>query len=132
MHLGYELSDLGEAAWLDLWSWETSVGCCAHDFSGALRWAHLKEFGSRDLMRKMWIRVESIRSSLDQLIRQLPHWISRTLRFADYTGSVSLETISVQLGLKDVWVAEFSALQLRFEDGCLFVASRWEDDEDLP
>ena len=51
--------------------WTTSAGCSAHDFTNSLRWSNFKDFGNRDKMRRVWIVIESLRSSLDQLIGNL-------------------------------------------------------------
>lgn len=46
---------MGEAESTHLWlqHWTTSAGCGAHDFTNALRWANLHDFGDKDGMRRM-------------------------------------------------------------------------------
>ena len=114
-----------------MWHWVTSVGCGCHDFSNALRWACLKEFGSRDAMRCLWVGIESLRNSLDQLVRNLPVWLSRRVIYSDYVGTVDLKSVWLFLGLNDAWAAEFADLQLRWEDGALKVALQYRDDNDV-
>ena len=68
--------------WLKLWC--TSSGCSAHDFSNSLRWSSLNEPADRHMMRRMWIVVESLRSSLDQLVSSLGRWIGDSIQLGDY------------------------------------------------
>lgn len=119
------------ADWLSLWHWTTAAGCAAHDFSNSLRWAHLHEFSSRDTMRRMWIVVESLRSSLDQLLSNLPAWVSSKLQFRDYVGEASLREVWRLLGFSAGFCDEFADLQLRFEDDALLVAERHREDPGL-
>ena len=98
--------------------WNTSAGCSAHDFSNALRWANLADFGSRGMMRDMWIIIESLRISLGQLIRAVPRWLARCLVFDDFVGGApALADTWRVLGLNDKWCEEFARLHLRYKSG---------------
>ena len=115
-----------------MWHWVTSTGCSAHDLANALRWANLESFGNRQAMRAMWVCVESLRSSLDQLLRCLPSWLQDHLAFDRYEGDVDLVDFWKLLGLHPDWCEELAVLQVRFRDGVLLVAPQFEGDVALP
>ena len=79
----------------------------------------------------MWIAVESLRNSLDQLVRSIPAWLSESLRFGDYDGAVNLSELWELMGLTQHWREEFAALQLRVEGDCITVAVRFQNDADV-
>ena len=82
-------------------------------------------------MRKLWIYIGSVRSSLDQLVANLPQWMSASIKYEDYTGIVPLGVIWKLLGVPDAWRMEFSLLQVRFESGYICVAARFDGDDEL-
>jgi hypothetical protein len=105
--------------WLKLWC--TSAGCSAHDFSNSLRWSSLTEFADRQIMRRMWIVIESLRSSLDQLIGNLAGWIGDSIQFGDYHGPLCLSSVWRLLGIPEQWAHELAELEFRFESGYIIV-----------
>ena len=115
--------------WLKLWC--TSSGCSAHDFSNSLRWSSL-QLADRHMMRRMWIVIESLRSSLDQLVSTLGRWIGDSIRFGDYHGPLCLFSVWRLLGRSEHWARELAELEFRFESGQIIVASRFRDDEAVP
>ena len=115
--------------WLKLWC--TSSGCSAHDFSNSLRWSSL-QLADRHMMRRMWIVIESLRSSLDQLVSILGRRIGDSIHFGDYHGPLCLFPVWRLLGLSEHWVRELAELEFRFESGQIIVASRFRDDEAVP
>ena len=121
-----------EAYWNWLRHWTTSAGCTAHDFSNALRWANLKEFSDRDTMKKMWVVVESLRNSLDQLISNLGPWMQQVVAVREYYGGVRLSTVWALLGVPPDMCTEFEVLQLRFEDGRLLICPAFANELDTP
>ena len=110
----------------------TSVGCSAHDFTNALRWANLKEFGDRQSMKAMWISIESLRSALDQLVRVVPLWLPTVLVYEDFAGPLDLRMLWGRLHVKGPWLEEFVFLQIRFEGDSLKVGRHVEGDATLP
>lgn len=130
VHHSSEDPEGAEMAWL--WHWITDSGCSAHDFTNALRWANLLYFGNRNLMKCMWVMVESLRSSLDQLIANLPSWLAGHLQFAEYAGAVDLHELWSLLGLSSSWCDELASLQLRFESDQLLVSPRFDSEADVP
>ena len=122
--------DEASSAWL--WHWVTSAGCAAHDFTNALRWANLQFFGSRQLMKRMWIVVEALRSSLDQLVVALPLWLEAHLQYEDFVSDVDLDMLWSLLGVPDEMRAEFVDLELRFEGDALKISSRFALDPEAP
>ncbi len=130
VHQGVQLGD-DEAHHRWLWHWTTSAGCVAHDYSNSLRWANLHEFGSRPTMRCMWIAVESLRNSLVQLVRNIPAWLTASLRFEDYDGAANLLDLWEHMGLTVGWCEEFAALQLRFEGGFVMVPARFRNEAEV-
>ena len=121
----------GQECWL--WHWVTSVGCSAHDFTNALRWANLEPFGNRNCMRRLWISIEALRSSLDQLVRQLPSWLGQHLRFRNHAyEAFDHRAFWAALGIKGDWLDEFVLLEIRFVAGELLVSARFEGDPAIP
>ena len=125
-------TDPGDVELKLLLHWTTSAGCSAHDFTNSLRWSNFKDFGNRDKMRRVWIVIESLRSSLDQLIGNLGAWLGQCLFFKDMRSGVRLQDLWQLLGLPEKLRNEFSELELRFEDGLVCVAFRFKDDVGLP
>lgn len=99
----------GDAEAKSLWHWTTASGCTAHDFSNSLRWSNLQEFGSRDMMKRMWVVIESLRNSLDQFIGNLAPWLAESLDFRDFVGEVELRVIWGLLGVSGERCATSSA-----------------------
>ena len=84
-------------------------------------------------MRDMWIIIESLRNSLDQLIRAVPRWLARCLVFDDFVGGApALADTWRVLGLNDKWCEEFARLHLRYESGALRAAKDAELDNTPP
>ena len=130
-HEGNSSGDSDQANWRYLWCWNTHCGCSAHDFSNSLRWAFMWAFGDKELMRRTWIVIESLRSSLDQLMSCLAGWLSSVLQFDNNNSTVDLRMVWILLGLTPAWAAEFAELQLRFHDGHVIVSVRFQHDPKL-
>ena len=86
----------------------------------------------KKVLRQVWIIFESLRNSLDQLLKILPSWITARTTFADYGGECNLRSLYTLLGLPPKWSEFVADLQLRWEDGRLCVAAKCRFDADLP
>ena len=66
-----------------LWAMELVVftGCSLHDAQIAFKRPLLEWMGDADCVRNVHVAVESIRNSMDLIIRHLGLWITRSLRF---------------------------------------------------
>jgi hypothetical protein len=66
-----------------LWAMELVVftGCALHDAQIAFKRPLLEWMGDADCVRNVHVAVESIRNSMDLIIRHLGLWITRSLRF---------------------------------------------------
>ena len=115
------------AALLILWTWITIVNCKAHVFHNALKWAMLIQMTTKSLMRDCWIVLASLRNSFEQLVEDLPDWILARIRYMDWDAGVCRDTWET-FGLEGAWLLYFLDLQIRFQDGFLYVAVKFETD----
>ena len=113
---------------MKLLSWFTCVSCFAHHGHNALKWALSDFISSRDTMKSCWVVFASLRNSVDLLVKYLPQWLHDRVRFADGDEALLREMWQL-LGEEDKWVNILVNLQLRFADGCLYVACKFEGDE---
>jgi hypothetical protein len=102
---------------LNLQEWTVSTGCALHDSHNALKWALHQQFCNPDLMKGLYIVVESIRNSYGQLLSYLGNWIVRSLQFVPDENLPPAEGRTVlwtALGL-DPTLVEVLACQLRLQ-----------------
>lgn len=122
----------GRAHLSSLLSWCTSVACVNHDAHNALRWGLLSFYDSKDNLRSLYICIEALRQSVDELVRHAPGWVARRLRFEAAASPEVLRSLWTMVGFAGDWVDHFVELELRFDDGHLKVHPRWEADAQLP
>ena len=83
-------------------------------------------------MKRMWVAVEALRSSLGQLVFALPLWLEAHLQYEDFVSDVDLDMLWSLLGVPGEMRAEFVDLELRFECGALKISSRFALDPEAP
>ena len=109
--------------------------CSLHDAQNAFRWAFFTESSNTQLMRDVYVSIESLRNSCDLLERYLNHWISLRLRLVP---ARSAEWVSAReelwhaLGIEpDPAAVLAEQLHFSFEDGCICVKEHSEHSLDL-
>ena len=122
----------GAARWRWLLSWFTSAGCVNHDAHNSLKWGALAFYSEKATPRNMFICIESLRQSFDELVIHAPGWIARSLRYENSPSPDGLRRLWTLCDLSSEWVDQLVELELRFEDGVLKVHTRWQDDLELP
>ena len=80
----------------------------------------------------MFIAIESLRQSYDELVSYLPGWLGRVVLFVGCVCVEFLRLLWTMCGVFQEWVEQFVDLQLRFEDNHVKVGCKWRDHEDLP
>jgi hypothetical protein len=102
---------------LNLQEWVVSGGCALHDSHNALKWALHQQFCNPDLMKGLYIVVESVRNSYGQLLSYLGNWLVRSLQFVPDENLPPIEDRTIlwtALGL-DPTLVEVLACQLRLQ-----------------
>ena len=64
-------------------------------------------------------------------MRNIPAWLTASLRFGDYDGAANLLDLWEHMGLTVGWCEEFAALQLRFEGGFVKVSARFKNEVEV-
>ena len=98
--------------------------CALHDCQNSFKWGLLQEFCDRDLMRDIYVAVESLRNSADLISRHIGEWVSLRLRAADDRGPEwrsDQQQVWLALGLESDTVELLTeVLQLHYHDGALY------------
>ena len=104
--------------------------CALHDCQNGFKWALLAECTDADLLRDLYISVESLRSSHDLISGHVGHWLWERLKRRPDQGP---EWVQLQCSLwealgVDLEVAGILAsdLQFEFKDGNIWI---WEESE---
>lgn len=124
--------DIGQARLSSLLSWATCSSCVNHDAHNSLKWGVLSFYDSKDTLRSLFICIESLRQSYDELVAHAPGWISRSLRYEAMQTPETWRLLWVMLGFASDWVEQLVDLELRYESGVLKVHPRWQHHPDLP
>ena len=102
---------------LNLQEWVVSTGCALHDAHNALKWGLHQQFVNADLMKGLYIVIESLRNSYGQVLSYLGDWIVRSLQFVPDENLPSEEERAVlwtALGL-DPTLVDVLACKLRLQ-----------------
>ena len=124
----HDQSIRGEAtAWMQ-WvkTFHTATECYNHDSHSALEWGiRVSGYGARETCRYAFVAVESLRQGYSELIRLLPEWVGRTLRFesCDYEPFLHVWR---SCGVDPTLLGVLDDLQLRYQNGSVFVTVRWQ------
>lgn len=103
----------GRARLSFLLSWTTSVACVNHDARNSLRWGLLGIYASKDKLRSLYITIEALRQSVDELVQHAAFWIGRRLRFEVAALSAVLRRLWTMVGFAGEWVEHFVDVELR-------------------
>ena len=100
--------------------------CALHDSQNAFKWGFFAECSDTQMMRDIYVAIESLRNSADLLSRHMAEWVRQKMRLvpARDEGWVQqrrtlLHALSVSMETVDVLASE---LQLEFQDGELLVS----------
>ena len=116
----------------DLQTWHTCVGCCCHDVHNALKWSVMEYVSDKNIMRSAWIVLESLRSGFSLLVSEMGSWVARHLSYGDHLDADALRQYWVMLDVGSEYVELLVDLQLRWQDGKLWVAGTWQGNDKLP
>ena len=117
-----------EAYRLWLLTWFSCVGCCLHDIHNSLKWAMLQLFECTVVLRNVFIMIESLRNSYDELNAHLPGWLERHLLFEDDSPNIDRSGVWTLCGISPDIVELMIKLQVRFDGDALKVAVAYRDD----
>jgi hypothetical protein len=106
---------------LSLREWVLVQGCAAHDAQSAFRWGMQGLISDRDLLRDVYISIESLRNSMDLLQHHVMEWAMGRVTFTSPMSASEVEerkelwqALSVDEDTAEVLAEQ---LQLRFEGG---------------
>ena len=109
--------------------------CALHDAQNAFKWGFMSECADRQMMRDIYVAIESLRKSADLLSKHLAMWVSKRLRMVPPRGLAWVESQRVLYNALSVdWeTVELLAetLELEFRDGELLVSNGADVDGDL-
>ena len=109
-------------ACLSLWVYIT---CFSHITHTAFKRSVSDYISNAAIMRSAWICFESLRNSGGVLTRHFRPWYAEVLAFADSDSGVCMETWAL-VGLAGIWLHLAVTLRLRWKDGRLWEAARFE------
>lgn len=125
LHDSQQEDELHAGAFRRLWlqTWFVSVGCCAHDTHGGLKWAILSYYSSKSCMRAAFVAVESLRNGFSLLVKWVGTWLVNRLAFEDW-GCDHAHEVYMAFDCDPGDLDTFVDLQLRFRGGRLLVAAK--------
>ena len=111
------------------------TACAAHDIQNAFRWGIGKDFKDKQLVRDLYIGIDSLRNSIELLNRHMAEWIAQKLDFVPdrpYADGEYRRCLWLSLDL-EAETAEILAheLQFHFEDGRIKVTEQKVGDPEL-
>ena len=80
-----------------LLQWVLGTGCACHDTHNAFKWGMHQQFQNLELLKELYIAIESIRNSYGLLVRYMPKWLLQKLKFVECSDHAS--------GLGPLWTA---------------------------
>lgn len=109
-----------------------STGCCNHDVHNAMRWGLEFLVSTPTFTKDVHIIVASLRNAYDLVVGFLAPFVSQHLEFKN-SGYDRAETYAmwVALGIDSEMSDQLAMLDIRFEDGRLFVGEAMQDEPRL-
>ena len=111
------------------------TACAAHDAQSSFRWAMHRWISDKDLLRDVYVCIESLRRSVDLMRSHLAEWVAARISFVEELGADAIDhrrslwqALDVEMETADA-LAE--TLQLRFEGGRLCVSASASGRADL-
>lgn len=111
-------------------NWITSSACLCHDAHNALKWCILEYTAEPQVLRGLFVCIESLRNGFSLLMRNLRPWLREVVAYRDrpeFPHRQLWQLLGVDPNIADI--AE--ELQLMFEDGKLCVARKFENSASL-
>eukprot|EP00959_Pyramimonas_sp_CCMP1952_P223724 4678031-Pyramimonas_sp.AAC.1 len=122
----YEGSGTHDSEMLSLLEFVVTTRCALHIVNKSLEWAMHSEFANRDLLRDVFVSIESIRQSYDLILRCAGDWVECRLELCDDLSNEEIEAKQIlwrALGVESELADLLSeVLHLRFAHGRLRVA----------
>ena len=123
------------ASLLHLTQFVVTTPCACHDVSKANQWALFFEYSNKELLRDVFVAVESVRHSMDLVRSHMEQWIAQSLVFTEPLAADEIEHLRitwVALGVECKFVELLAeTLQLRCRGGQLLLTSSCSSMEDL-
>ena len=115
-----------------LLDWVVSTGCAAHDGHNSLKRALHEHFGDASLLKDCHIIVASLRNVFDLILKHLPAWLERYVRFVDgVPDRDECFMLWTSLGVEGDIANLLADFRARWNGYVLLVHSDWEDDEEV-
>ena len=73
----------GENRLMELTDWFVATGCSNHDCQNALKWSLAPFLESAEVLKDLYIVVESLRNAFGLLVRHLKHFLAASIAFSD-------------------------------------------------
>eukprot|EP00971_Amphidinium_carterae_P279525 5549207-Amphidinium_carterae.1 len=128
-----ERSKSGDAPLEPYMTWPINIPCAAHDAQNALKWALLLGATDAELIKDVFVIVESLRNSLDTLHMHLPAFVAEYITPAEEVlESEPLRQMWAALGQTDEVLEFLVESQLRFTRDQLMIHPSFADQEDAP
>eukprot|EP00971_Amphidinium_carterae_P240484 4774089-Amphidinium_carterae.1 len=128
-----ERSRSGDTVLEPYMTWPINIPCAAHDAQNALKWALQIGTGDAEMVKDIYIIVESLRNSIDTLHMHLSAFVSEYLSPAESVlDSDALRQMWGALGQTEETLEFLVESQLRFSCDQLLIHPNFADQEDAP
>lgn len=113
-----------DAALQELTCWVVHSACANHDCHNALKRGLFNAFQDAELLKDIYISIESLRNSYGLLHDNLAAWVQETLAFVEEPEPAdNLQQLYTAMGVEPEWVATISEMGLLFRNGRLEVSA---------
>ena len=124
-HHGHLVTDDVDLGTLRLSEFVVVTACALHDAQNAFRWGMRSHIDDKDMLRDIYVSIESLRNSFDVLRTYMAEWVAARLSFARSRGAEWVDRrralyhmLGADMDTADVLASD---LELVFEDGRLWV-----------
>ena len=124
MHVeGFRPACIDELLYGEVLDWFVGTACCYHDFHGGYRWA-MMQHSSAEILRSLFIGIESVRNSFAMISKQVPLFIMRFLTYTDDTDDYSdVVGFWSRMGIPADHLDMIAAANPRWDGSALLVSS---------
>ena len=110
-------------------SWNTHVGCVAHDISGGLRWGQMHMMFPT-VTKDLYVSVESCRNTFAQLYSFLILFFTQYLSFDRVVDETMEQYWWTMMGIPTTWIEDYILVAPRWLDNTLHVRSGLQNTTD--
>ena len=118
-----------------LLEWVVDTPCCNHDVHNSLKWALFTYMQDEDLLKDVWVVIESLRNGFSLLQAELPRWLATKVKFVDEADAFyhpdDATALWTAVGADHSWVSTIVEYGLCFRDGRLHVNACHREDGNL-